>query len=161
MKGLFKISLIVLASSIIACGGPGQGEKPSEEPVVEVAAENLMMADYKIDGMVCAMGCAKTIEDEIGGIEGVTASSVDFESGKAHFEFDISRISENDLIAKIESLADGQYKVAVWEDEVPIEEATETNETEEANEGEIAEKVEVSFSAIEIPNLFTYLIKNL
>lgn len=161
MKSIFKLGFISLFTVLIACGGnkENEEEQPSENPTAEVSAENLMMADYKIDGMVCAMGCAKTIEEEIGSIEGVTASFVDFESGKAHFEFDKTIVSENNLISKIESIADGQYKVSAWEDEVPVEDVE--TETEDANKESVAQHANVSLKNIEIPNLFTYLIKNL
>lgn len=162
MKHLVKVSLIFGVAFLIACGGGNQPqEELTENPTAAVSAENLIMADYKIDGMVCAMGCAKTIQDEIGELDGVTTSKVDFESGKAHFEFDGSKVSENDLVAKIGSIADGQYQASPWKNEQSLEEnTTEMEATKESSE-EVTDHVDVSFSAIEIPNLFTYLIKNL
>jgi len=153
MKNIAKISLIFFITFIVACGGEDKSNEEQETATTEVSADNLIAADYKIDGMVCAMGCAKTIEDEIGDIEGVSVSSVDFESGKAHFEFDESKVSEDAIVSKINSLADGQYKAGEW--------VEESEEEEEVEASEVEDQVEVSFSSIEIPNLFTYLIKNL
>jgi len=38
-------------------------------------------ASFKIEGMSCAIGCAKTIEKELSEMDGVQKASVDFESG--------------------------------------------------------------------------------
>lgn len=120
---------------------------------VEVNPEAVVTADMKIDGMVCAMGCAKVIQDEVGIAEGVTLSKVDFATGTAHFEFDENIISEEEIIAKIEALAEGQYKVSEYDDSE--EEGEETEDVEETTE---------SFGVLpsfEIPNLFTYVVRSL
>ena len=161
MKKVIKIAGISLILSLSACGTSSNNVEVSAE-ALEVLQENVVIADYKVDGMVCAMGCAKTIEDEIGGMNGVTVSNVDFESGKAHFEFDKTQTSEAEIKAKIATLADGQYIVGAWSEE----EADETEETENIEDSsdetsDLSDKVEVSFSSFEIPNLFTLLVKSL
>ena len=125
----------------------------------EIKAENVVVADFAIEGMVCAMGCAKTIEEEVLGMNGVAVSSVDYETGKAHFEYDKTQLTEAELIAKIESLADGQYHVKPWTE--PIEEsATETSTEESSNTSteEDKAKIKVKMPSFQIPNLFTFLI---
>ena len=125
----------------------------------EISAENLLVADFAIEGMVCAVGCAKTIEEEVGTLSGVAVSTVDFESGKAHFEFDKSKLSEKEIIAKIESLADGQYKVGKWKEQVESSEKTSPDASENTNtEAEDQTKVKVNLPSFQIPNLFTFLI---
>lgn len=121
----------------------------------EIKAENIVVADFAIEGMVCAMGCAKTIEDEIGALNGVAVSTIDYESGKAHFEYDKTQLTEKELIAKIENLADSQYKVSEWKEEA---ESTENVDQETSGTVEEKTKVKVALPSFQIPNLFTFLI---
>ena len=153
MRFLAKLSIVTIIASAVACSGSVENE---EAQAVEISAENVVVADYEVEGMVCAMGCAKTIQDEVGAMTGVTVSNVDFESGKAHFEYDKTQISEADLKAKIGSIADGQYKVGEWTEEEMIETGDDNEGTEE-----IVGNVEVALPSFEMPNLFTYLFQNL
>ncbi|MCB9361599.1 MAG: heavy-metal-associated domain-containing protein [Flavobacteriales bacterium] len=161
MKNLTKIAGIAIVLSLTACGGNETSTEVASEEV-EVLQENVVVADYKIEGMVCAMGCAKTIEDEVASINGVTVSDVDYDLGKAHFEFDKTQTSEADIKAKIATIADGQYKVGEWvEEEVVESEETETLDESSEESETLSDKVEVSFSNFEVPNLFTLLVKSL
>tara|TARA_R110001592_G_scaffold133422_1_gene348668 strand:- start:7035 stop:7508 length:474 start_codon:yes stop_codon:yes gene_type:complete len=157
MKNLIKIVSVAIILSITSCGGNHEEENDAANST-EVLQKNVVVADYKVEGMVCAMGCAKTIEDEVGGMKGVTVSNVDYESGKAHFEFDKTQTSEADIKAKIATIADGQYKVNAWveEEKVDVEEMETLDESINSSD-----KVEVSFSNFEVPNLFTLLVNNL
>lgn len=56
----------------------------------------------KIDGMSCA-SCASTIEKEVGGLEGVTSSSVNFAVESGQFEIE-SKAVEQDIAEKIKAL---------------------------------------------------------
>lgn len=156
MKTFNKIFILLfIVTMISSCGN---NEKQNEEEVsLEVSGENLTVADYAIEGMVCAMGCAATIEKEVVGMEGVVVSSVDYEAGKAHFEYDQAIVSEKEIIAKVESIADGQYKVVEW-----VEKDDSDNEEVEVEEGEDSDSEEtiseVSLPSFEIPNLFTLLL---
>ena len=44
-----------------------------------IAAENVQTASFSIEGMTCAVGCAKTIEKELSNLEGVEKATVDFD----------------------------------------------------------------------------------
>ncbi len=158
MKSILNITLLSAFSLLMACSS---NTEPTAEKT-EIKAENVVVADFAIEGMVCAMGCAKTIEDEVLGMIGVAASSVDYETGKAHFEYDKTQLTEAELIAKIESLADGQYHVKPWAEptkESVIEEtATESTTEESTSTEEDKAKVKVKIPSFQIPNLFTFLI---
>jgi len=152
MKTINKIFILLVTGIIISsCGGNEQSNK--EETAIEISTENLIVADYVIEGMVCAMGCAATIEKDVAEMNGVVSASVDYEAEKAHFEFDEAIISEKEIIAKIEGLADGQYKVSGWNAA-----SNESIEDEEESEGTEESVVEVSLPSFEIPNLFTLLM---
>jgi copper chaperone CopZ len=85
---------------------------PKKEVVI--AAENVQTASFEIKGMTCAMGCAKTIEEELGAMEGVQKATVDFDSKKATVIFDKSIQNQDNLTKVVEATADGKtYKVVL------------------------------------------------
>lgn len=91
-------------------------QKTAETPKKEVviAAENVQTASFEIEGMTCAIGCAKTIEEELGGLEGVQKATVDFDSKKATVVFDKSIQNQDNLTKVVEATADGKtYKVVL------------------------------------------------
>ena len=78
----------------------------------EIAAANLQTASFAIDGMTCAMGCAKTIEKELADLDGVQSATVDFETKTATVKFDGTKQSTESLVRVVEATADGTtYKV--------------------------------------------------
>ena len=91
-------------------------QKTAETPKKEVviAAENVQTASFEIEGMTCAIGCAKTIEEELGELEGVQKATVDFDSKKATVVFDKSIQNQDNLTKVVEATADGKtYKVVL------------------------------------------------
>lgn len=91
-------------------------QKTAETPKKEVviAAENVQTASFEIEGMTCAIGCAKTIEEELSGLEGVQKATVDFDSKKATVVFDKSIQNQDNLTKVVEATADGKtYKVVL------------------------------------------------
>ena len=109
----------------------------------------------EVEGMTCAMGCAKYIEEKVGGMEGVVASTVNFEEKIATFEFDKTTISSEAIQEFISNIHDGQYKakIAVSDSNVEIED--KDAEAEEATVS-MSERIDISF-----PQLFTYFIKKI
>ena len=70
-------------------------------------------ASFKIDGMTCAMGCAKTIESKLSKMNGVQKATVDFDKKQATVEFDAAVISPENLSITVEATGDGEtYKVS-------------------------------------------------
>ena len=161
MKTLNKtFILIAIAASVIACGGNENNNEGNEDEVAIVSADAEKI-DYAVEGMVCAMGCAATIQKEVAGMEGVIISEVNYADEKAHFEFDPSKTSEADIKAKIATIADGQYKLSTWEEKEVIEGTPEDAVSDEAIEQEEEDLVKVSLPSFEIPNLFTLLLNQL
>lgn len=79
----------------------------------QVAAVQPETASFKIEGMTCAMGCAKTIEKKLAEMNGVQKATVDFETKEAVVEFDATIQTKESLTKVIEASADGKtYKVA-------------------------------------------------
>ena len=110
------VSLLMTSCKKEAATTETTTEKTVETPKKEVviAAENVQTASFEIEGMTCAIGCAKTIEEELSGLEGVQKATVDFDSKKATVVFDKSIQNQDNLIKVVEATADGKtYKVVL------------------------------------------------
>lgn len=78
-----------------------------------VAAVKPETASFKIDGMTCSMGCAKTIESKLSNMEGVQKATVDFDKKEATVEFDATVQTPETLKKVVEATGDGEtYKVS-------------------------------------------------
>lgn len=76
-------------------------------------AKNPATATFHIEGMTCAIGCAKTIEEDLSNMDGVQSASVDFDKKLATVHFDADVLSADDLVKKAEAAADGAtYKAS-------------------------------------------------
>lgn len=115
MKILKGISFVLLVGALtVSC----KKEKESEINQ-DVQTENVIPANAKletasltIDGMTCAMGCAKTIEDKLAHTKGVKEVKVDFEGKVATVTFDVNQQNIASLTETIEAVAGGDsYKV--------------------------------------------------
>jgi copper chaperone CopZ len=79
-------------------------------PVVAAKPET---ASFKIDGMTCAIGCARTIETKLSKMNGVQKATVDFDKKQATVEFDGAVLNAEKLTKAVESTGDGEtYKVS-------------------------------------------------
>jgi len=79
----------------------------------EIASANLQTASFTIDGMTCAIGCAKTIEEELNGLDGVQTATVDFEKKLATISFDKTILTPENITKVVEATGDGKtYKVS-------------------------------------------------
>ena len=74
----------------------------------EIAAVNLQKASFTIEGMTCAIGCAKTIQEELSGLEGVQTATVDFEKKLATVSFDKTKQTPESLTKIVQATGDGK-----------------------------------------------------
>lgn len=110
------VSLLTVSCKKEAATKEMTAEKEVGAPKKEVviASENVQTASFEIEGMTCAMGCAKTIEEELGAMEGVQKATVDFDSKKATVIFDKTIQNQDNLTKVVEATADGKtYKVVL------------------------------------------------
>jgi Cu+-exporting ATPase len=78
-----------------------------------VAAVKPETASFHIEGMTCAIGCAKTIEEKLSKMEGVQKAKVDFDKKEATVNFDLDKLKSEDLVKAVETTGDGKtYKVS-------------------------------------------------
>ena len=79
----------------------------------EIAAVNLQTANFSIEGMTCEIGCAKTIEKELNGLDGVQKATIDFEKKSATISFDKTVLKTENISKVVEATGDGKtYKVS-------------------------------------------------
>lgn len=78
-----------------------------------IAPENVQTASFEIEGMTCAMGCAKTIEEELTGLDGVQKAVVDFDKKTATVVFDKTIQNQENFTKVVQGTGDGKtYKVS-------------------------------------------------
>jgi len=86
-------------------------ESPKEHKTI--AAENVQTASFTIEGMTCAVGCAKTIEKELSNLEGVEKAAVDFDKKTATVTFDKTIQNPESLTKVVQETGDGKtYKTS-------------------------------------------------
>jgi len=68
-------------------------------------------AEFKIDGMTCAVGCAATIEKKMAKMDGVKSAKVDFDKKLAMVEYDIAKVSPTNLVETVTKVGDA-YSVS-------------------------------------------------
>ncbi|SHM80739.1 heavy-metal-associated domain-containing protein [Flavobacterium chilense] len=113
----FAIASLVLVSckkeedkSLALIKAQAEKEAPKEHKVI--AAENAQTASFTIEGMTCAMGCAKTIEKELSNLDGVEKATVDFDKKTATVVFDKTVQNQENLTKVVQATGDGKtYKV--------------------------------------------------
>ena len=66
--------------------------------------------EFNIEGMTCAMGCAKTIEKKMAKMEGVKSAKVDFDKRLAMVEYDEAKVTPKTLEEAVAKVGD-VYKV--------------------------------------------------
>lgn len=118
MKTLKGISLLFMAATfMISCKQTSneQKETVTTETTEKVAAAEvagtIQKATFQVEGMSCAIGCAKVIEGKLAQMEGVKAATVDFESKTATVDFDDAKQSTETIKKTVEEIAKGAYKV--------------------------------------------------
>ena len=104
LKNMIVIAL--LAICFTACKNETAPEVvtvENESTEVSIAANDLdpnatyTKAEFTIDGMTCAMGCAKTIEKKMAKMEGVKSAKVDFDTRMAMVEYDEAKVTPTTL----------------------------------------------------------------
>lgn len=91
--------------------GTTQVEEVSLSAKEEVAQGSIEKASFEIEGMTCALGCAKLIEGKLAGLPGVKNVVVDFETKKATLEFNDAQQTEETITATVQKIANGIYTV--------------------------------------------------
>ncbi len=112
-----KLLLVASISGIFFTNCKQTATAPGEKNVAEsksaINPEKLEKATFNIEGMTCAIGCAKTIEKELSETNGVQNATVDFDKKVATVSFDSSIQNPESITKIVEATADGEtYKVS-------------------------------------------------
>lgn len=113
MMTLKNIGLIAMTSLfIVACKNENKPEIKTVDTELTVQANTLdpnahyAKAEFSIEGMTCAMGCAKTIEKKIARMEGVKSATVDFDKQLAMVEYDDAKVTPKSLEEAVKKTGD-------------------------------------------------------
>lgn len=114
MKNHLIVVAFFIAFSLFSCKGESQKQIDTQEVAEQVVStESLEEVNFEIEGMTCAFGCAKMIENKLGNAKGVDYARVDFEKKSAYISFDKTQQSKVGLKKTIEALVDGDtYKAS-------------------------------------------------
>ena len=119
MKTVKAISLVVIMALIFtSCKNETQPEVKTvdvdvtKRDVAQTLDQNATYAkvEFGIEGMTCAMGCAKTIEKKMAKMEGVKSAKVDFDKRLAMVEYDEAKVTPKSLEEAVGKVSD-TYKV--------------------------------------------------
>ncbi|MCB0448983.1 heavy-metal-associated domain-containing protein [Mariniflexile maritimum] len=114
-KNILIVSLMALF--VMNCKNDAkQPEVKTVETATEASATTdpnatYAKAEFKIDGMTCAVGCAATIEKKMAKMDGVKWAKVDFDKKLAMVEYDIAKVSPTNLVETVAKVGDA-YKVS-------------------------------------------------
>ena len=114
LKNILTVSLLCLI--IASC----KNEINPEVKTVEIENKdvkqtldpdaNYAKVEFSIDGMTCAVGCAKTIEKKMAKMEGVKMAKVDFDKRLAMVEYDDAKVTPESIEEAVSAVGD-VYKV--------------------------------------------------
>ncbi|WP_274474089.1 heavy-metal-associated domain-containing protein [Mangrovimonas aestuarii] len=113
IKTLFALLAIIAIS--ISCKNNNQPEiKTVEvETTSKAVSENTLdpnatyaKAEFTIDGMTCAVGCAMSIEKKLSKMDGVKSAKVDFDKKLAMVEFDEAKVNPTSLTETVKKVGD-------------------------------------------------------
>ena len=118
-KAILPFTITALMLSMLACKNEGLPEVKTIDTVSPVEAvptkilnpnATYAKAEFGIEGMTCAMGCAKAIEKKIAKMDGIKSAKVDFDRELAMVEYDDAIVTPVNLEETVKKAGDS-YKV--------------------------------------------------
>ncbi|EMY3552737.1 heavy-metal-associated domain-containing protein [Flavobacterium psychrophilum] len=113
--------LIATASIFVSCKKENTVSKTEKTSVTttisktdsSISEQAKQTTSFNIEGMTCAIGCAKTIENKLVSLDGVQKATVDFDKKMAIIQYDATVQTPEKLVQTVEAVADGKtYKVS-------------------------------------------------
>lgn len=115
----YIVSVLILTLVLFSCKNESQPETKTvdietttQDKILNPDAEYIS-ANFEIEGMKCAMGCAKVIEKNIAKMDGVKEVVVDFDTKTATVSYDQELVNQEKLTATIKNTAE-TYSVTTW-----------------------------------------------
>ncbi len=106
--------LAIALSSLLffSCKKTEVSQTTTIEKTVKVNSKSIAakpeIATFTIEGMTCAVGCAKTIQDKLASMDGIQSATVDFDKKFAIVEFDASKQTPELLLKAVQETGDGK-----------------------------------------------------
>jgi|TARA_B100000795_G_C22747324_1_gene417809 copper chaperone CopZ len=110
----------------------------------------------EIEGMSCSQSCSPFIQKKLAGTEGVFSANVDFETKLGTFIINSGKVTKEEIIDKIQSIAGGQYRVVSCAVKVLRETDVSKSLLEKTPDFNIS-KSKVLVSDFRLPNFFKIL----
>lgn len=104
----FGFAALAIVFSISSCS---ETTAQSNDLTQEVVSSSEM--SMSIEGMTCAMGCARAIEVELNNLDGVEAAEVNFEEAKATLTYNSALTSESSIVGFVNNYRKGAFKASV------------------------------------------------
>ena len=101
------IALIFTLFLFVSCKPKTKTELKTVTKKSSSIAKEPKIAQFTIEGMTCAIGCAKTIQTELSELEGVQEAVVDFDTKTAIVSFDATIQSEESIKKTVMAAAGG------------------------------------------------------
>lgn len=103
------VLMSVIATLVTSCKKEVAAEAEAKtETKVIAEAKKPAKATLTVEGMTCAIGCAKTIEEDLSKMEGVQKAVVDFDTKIATIDYDAAVLTPDNLVKTVTSAADGK-----------------------------------------------------
>ena len=110
LKNILSVTFILIILS--SC----MNDKKAEIKTINLSSEKINQkldpnavyskAEFKIKGMTCEMGCAKTIEKKLAKMDGMKSANVDFKSELASVEFDVAKLNTSSITKAVSQVSD-------------------------------------------------------
>ncbi|MDN3665270.1 heavy-metal-associated domain-containing protein [Algibacter miyuki] len=109
IKNILMLAVVTIFA--FSCKNEAKAEVKTVEHANDAVAKldpnaTYAKAEFTIEGMTCAMGCAAAIEKKIAKMEGVKSSKVDFDKKIAMVEYDEAKVTPESLTKTVSSVAD-------------------------------------------------------
>lgn len=174
MKAIPFFAFVFLASTMMFCSSEPVATQTEENQEDKIAITQTVVkgdvekttAKIALKGMSCEKMCGSMIKKCLKGIDGITDANIDFDPQRqddfATVEFEPKKVTEKEMIAAIQKLNNGAYKVQSIEiitSEVTYEKL-ETEEPLDKTKKEKGAKVTAFHTpSFQVPNIFGVLAK--
>lgn len=109
IKNLFLVTLLAIVATSCKNETKPEVKTVETETIIESAVDpdaTYAKAEFTIEGMTCAVGCAKTIEKKLAKMEGVKSATVDYDKKLAMVEYDNAKVNTNNLEETVTKIGD-------------------------------------------------------
>ncbi|MFD2543205.1 heavy-metal-associated domain-containing protein [Lacinutrix gracilariae] len=112
IKNIVLVAVVTLAA--FSCKNEPKAEVVTVETETTVETKKATLdpnatyakAEFTIEGMTCAIGCARTIEKKLAKMEGVKSAKVDYDKKLAMVEYDDAKVTTTSLEETVGKVGD-------------------------------------------------------